>query len=130
METVPVRILILEDDAAIRDLLRVYLACFGFGVEAFDSPGPAIERLRGNPADFALAIVDGTVAGAEPNALAADLLAASPYLRLIIVSGYPLDIAGIEHAAPGRVVFILKPFSPEMLGNTVRRLLGEKEKDV
>ncbi len=130
METAPVQILILEDDAAIRDLLRVYLACFGFAVQSLDSPEPALRRLRENPAEFALAVVDGTIAGSDPSALAADLLAASPYLRLLVASGYPLDIAAVEAAAPGRVAFIPKPFSPEMLAAAVRRLLGEKEEGV
>jgi hypothetical protein len=32
--------------------------------------------------------------------------------------------------APGRVVFLQKPFSPEMLDGILRRMLGEQEEDV
>ena len=48
--------------------------------------------------------------------LAARMLAANPRLCVIAASGYPVDMSRLEAAAPGRVMFLHKPFSPEMLG--------------
>jgi FixJ family two-component response regulator len=58
------------------------------------------------------------------------MLAADPRLCVIAASGYPVDITMLQTAAPGRVMFLHKPFSPEMLGRAVRRMIGTQEKDV
>jgi FixJ family two-component response regulator len=62
--------------------------------------------------------------------LAARMLAADPRLCVIAASGYPVDITVLQAAAPGRVIFLHKPFSPEMLGNTLRRMIATQEADV
>jgi CheY-like chemotaxis protein len=48
-------------------------------------------------------------------------------VRLLVASGYPVDISGMEAAAPGRVAFLHKPFSPEMLAAVLRRMIGAQE---
>ena len=58
------------------------------------------------------------------------MLAAGPRLRVIAVSGYPVDMAPLQAAAPGRVMFLHKPFTPEMLGGAVRRMIATQEEDV
>ena len=59
--------------------------------------------------------------------LALRMLRASPILRVVGVSGYPVDISALLAEAPGRVAFLPKPFSPEMLASLVERMLGEEE---
>jgi FixJ family two-component response regulator len=49
---------------------------------------------------------------------------------VIAASGYPVEMAVLEAAAPGRVMFLQKPFSPAMLGGAVRRMIATQEKDV
>ena len=55
------------------------------------------------------------------------MLNASPFLRVLTSSGYPVDISALEAAAPGRVAFLHKPFTPEMLAATIRRMLAAQE---
>jgi FixJ family two-component response regulator len=62
--------------------------------------------------------------------LAARMLAADPRLCVIAASGYPVDIAALEAASPGRVMFLHKPFPPEMLGHAVRRMIATQEEDI
>ena len=82
------------------------------------------------PPAFALAVLDATMSGIPLGDLAARMLAANPRLCVIAASGYPVDMASLEAAAPGRVMFLHKPFSPEMLGNAVRRMIATQEEDV
>jgi DNA-binding NtrC family response regulator len=82
------------------------------------------------PHAFALVVLDATMTGVPMLDLAARMLAADPRLCVIAASGYPVDMAVLEAAAPGRVMFLQKPFSPAMLGNAVRRLIGTQETDV
>ena len=70
------------------------------------------------------------MAGIPLEELASRILAADPRLCVITASGYPVDMTVLEAAAPGRVMFLQKPFSPAMLGNAVRRMIGTQETDV
>jgi len=72
--------------------------------------------------------VDATMAGLSMEELGTKMLSVNPTLCLIATSGYPVDMSLPEAEAPGRVVFLHKPFSPEMPADTVRRMLGAEEK--
>jgi len=78
----------------------------------------------------ALAVLDATMSVIGMQDLAARILAADPRVCVIACSGYPVDIAALQAAAPGRVMFLHKPFTPEMLGSTVRRMIATQEEDV
>ena len=82
------------------------------------------------PARFAVAVLDATMDGMPMEDLAARMLAANPRLCVIAASGYPVDMSRLEAAAPGRVMFLHKPFTPEMLAHAVRRMLATQEEDV
>jgi len=56
--------------------------------------------------------------------LAMQLLRINPAVAVVAASGYPVDMAALEAAAPGRVAFLLKPFAPDLLAETVRRMIG------
>ena len=62
--------------------------------------------------------------------LALRILAGNPSVSVIAASGYPVDMTALEAAAPGRVMFLHKPFTAEMLVDAVRRMIGSEEKDV
>jgi DNA-binding NtrC family response regulator len=79
---------------------------------------------------FAVVVLDASMAGSTLSELGGEILAANGEVRLIAASGYPIDVTGLEAAAPGRVTFLHKPFSPEMLAATVRRMLGAQEESV
>jgi DNA-binding NtrC family response regulator len=126
----PARILIADDEAAVREILSEYLARLGFAVEACASPEEALARLKAEPAGFALAVLDGTMAGVESSAIAAEILRANPTLRVIVTSGYPVDLEAVMAAAPGRAAFLPKPFSSSMLTSLTRRLLGAEKEEL
>jgi DNA-binding NtrC family response regulator len=48
---------------------------------------------------------------------------------VVVNSGYPVDMSVLQQAAPGRVEFLHKPFSPDMLVAALRRVLGPQEED-
>jgi len=78
-------------------------------------------------ADFSVAVLDATMDGLSMQDLALRMLGSKLSLRVIATSGYPVDITAMEAAAPGRVMFLPKPFSPEMLASAVRRMLAAEE---
>ncbi len=123
-------ILIVDDEPPLLKMLGSYLQRLGYTVAAAESTDKAWAEVEASPHAFALAVVDATMAGMPMAELAERMLAANPRLCVIAASGYPVDITVLLAAAPGRVMFLHKPFSPVMLGNAVRRMIATQEADV
>ena len=124
------RILIVDDEPTLLKMLAVYLRRLGYAVVVAGSTEKAWAEVEAAPRSFALVVLDATMSGIPMVELAARMLAADPRLCVIAASGYPVDMAVLEAEAPGRVMFLQKPFSPAMLGNAVRRMIGTQETDV
>jgi DNA-binding NtrC family response regulator len=124
------QILIVDDEPLLLKMLGTYLKRLGYGVVAVNSTEKAWATAQAAPNEFAVAVLDATLKGIAMENLASHMLAANPRLCVIAVSGYPVDISGLQALAPGRVMFLPKPFTSEMLGNAVRRMLGAQEADV
>jgi DNA-binding NtrC family response regulator len=124
------RILIVDDEPSLLKMLGVYLRRLGYAVAAAGSTEKAWAEVEAAPHAFSLAVLDATMSGIPMADLAARMLAADPRMCVIAASGYPVDITVLQAAAPGRVMFLHKPFSPEMLGDAVRRMIATQEADV
>jgi FixJ family two-component response regulator len=59
--------------------------------------------------------------------LALKMLKVNPSLCVVAASGYAVDTAAIEAAAPGRVAVLQKPFAPKMLAAALGRMLAAQE---
>lgn len=124
----PRHILIVDDEPAVLKLMSTYLRRFGYLVSTSDSTDAAWKEVEAAPATFDVAVLDASMPGMTMLDLAQQLLRVNPAFTVIAASGYLVDVATLEAAAPGRVAFLLKPFSPEMLAETVRGLIGAQEK--
>jgi two-component system, cell cycle sensor histidine kinase and response regulator CckA len=124
------RILIVDDEPTLLKMMSVYLRRLGHTVVTAGNTEKAWAEVEAAAPTFAVAVLDATMNGIPLGDLAARMLAANPRLCVIAASGYPVDMVALEAAAPGRVMFLHKPFSPEMLGNAVRRMLATQEEDV
>ena len=124
------QILIVDDEPLLLKMLTAYLSRLGLPVVAVSSTEKAWAAAEASPGAFAVAVLDATLKGIAMEDLATRMLSANPRLCVIAVSGYPVDIAGLQAAAPDRVMFLHKPFTAEMLGNAVRRMIGSQETGV
>lgn len=111
-------------------MMSVYLARQGYSVEAVATTDEAWQRVQADPSGFALAVLDGSMPGLPSAELALRIVRASPEARVIAMSGYPADLSEVQAAAPGRAVFLPKPFTPEMLTEVVERMLAAQEESV
>ncbi|HUA57209.1 MAG TPA: response regulator [Verrucomicrobiae bacterium] len=123
-------ILIVDDQPLLLRMMSVYLSRLGYSVTTETTTERAWEHVEKDPDGTDVAVLDGTMAGIGLEDLALRMLRANPHLRILGASGYPVDMTAVEAAAPGRVAFLQKPFTPEMLAKAVRSLLGAEEKDV
>ena len=103
--------------------MSVYLGRLGYQVTAVGTTAKAWAEVQASPAGFAVAVLDASMPGLGMEELALKILEVNSTVRVIAASGYPVEMGAIEAAAPGRVMFLHKPFAPEMLVEAVRRML-------
>jgi DNA-binding NtrC family response regulator len=123
-------ILIVDDQPSLLRMMSVYLTRLGYAVATETTTEKAWEHVEKDPGGTDVAVLDGTMPGIALDDLAVRMLRANPQLRVLGASGYPVDMAAVEAAAPGRVAFLQKPFTPEMLAKAVRSLLGAEKEDL
>lgn len=121
------KILIVDDEPALLKMMSVYLSRLGYSVATANTTEKAWAEVEAAPGDFAVAVLDATMSGMTMEDLANRILGANPGLRVLAASGYPVDTSALEAGAPGRVSFLHKPFTPEMLAAAVRRMLAAQE---
>ena len=111
------RLLIIDDEPGLLDLLRRYLGRLGYEVEAYAAPREALERFQAEPEGFSLAITDLSLPEMTGEELIGKLLELRPQLPAIITSGYPYQpqTAGIG--------FLQKPFLPQALAEEIEKAL-------
>jgi len=124
------RILVVDDEPPLLKMLNVYLGRLGYDITTAGSTEAGWAEIAAAPESFALVVLDATMSGVGVADLAMQMMAANQRLCVIVASGYPVDMTELQAAAPGRVMFRHKPFSPEMLAGAVRRMLATQEEDV
>jgi len=123
-------ILLVEDDVAVRLLTRRILETHGYHVWEAASGREALEVWKNLSAKIDLLLTDLIMPdGVTGRELAEQLSARTPTLKIICVSGYNLDVVGRDTSFLRRTRhnFLQKPCSSDVLLNTVRRYLDEKQ---
>jgi CheY-like chemotaxis protein len=121
------QILLVDDEPSVLKMMGLYLGRLGYSVTLANSTEEAWARVEAEPSGYAIAVLDGSMPGLSMGDLALRMLAANPLLCVVAASGYAMDTAALEAAAPGRVAVLQKPFPPEMLAAVVRRMLAAQE---
>jgi DNA-binding NtrC family response regulator len=117
-------ILLVEDDAAVRKVLRHMLANLGYHIlEAGNAP-EALDLAALYPDDIHVLITDVVMPQTNCDRFVQDLQGRRPGLKVIFMSGYSEDMLSRYGIAHGRPNFIQKPFSSERLAEKLRELLG------
>jgi DNA-binding NtrC family response regulator len=124
------QILVVDDEPPLLKMLSTYLGRLGYKVTPAGSTDKAWAEISAAPERFSMAVLDATMSGIGVEDLASRMMSANHRLCVIVASGYPVDMTMLQSEAPGRVIFLHKPFTPEMLARAVRRMLATQEEAV
>ncbi|RZF93032.1 sigma-54-dependent Fis family transcriptional regulator [Pseudoalteromonas sp. CO302Y] len=120
-------ILVVEDDAGLREALIDTLEMSGIDCIAADSAEQAMVLLKQNT--YALVVSDvqmGTMSGLD---LLRSIKLNYPELPVLMMTAYATIDDAVEAMRLGAIDYMAKPFAPEVLLNMVSRYLPEKEKE-
>jgi len=117
------RVLVVDDEASIRDLLAKTLALAEYDVDVASDGRTALERMRMYPYDLLIADLkmpgmDGLTVIREAKRYKADL-------PVIIITGFSTESSAIEAVNLGVAGYLTKPFRVPQVLSAAAKALGE-----
>ena len=119
-------VLLVEDEAPLRSLVRDTLQSSGYKVLEAEDAEHALAILEGYPNPIDMVLTDVVMPQLSGKELAQRSSLLHPETRVLYISGYMED-AGARHGVPDRSTFFLqKPFTAKTLVKKVREVLDTK----
>jgi PAS domain S-box-containing protein len=115
-------ILLVEDEEAVRNATRTYLALRGYTVLEAGCGEEALRVSDSHPEAIDLLLTDVVMPGMSGSELGREISARRPGIHAIYVSGYTAATIG-EHGVLPASAFLQKPFSLAVLARRVRETL-------
>jgi excisionase family DNA binding protein len=115
------RVLVVDDEASIRDLLAKTLALAEYEVDTAADASTALSRVRG--AEYDLLIADLRMPGMDGLTLIRQVKKVRAELPVIIITGFSSEASAIEAVNLGVAGYLRKPFRvPEVLAAAAKAL--------
>jgi response regulator RpfG family c-di-GMP phosphodiesterase len=120
-------VLLVEDDDAMRKLIAAYLTKSGFVVTSVDRAEevPVVRERLGRP--FDVVVSDVHLPGMSGIELATMLLASTPGLPVVLITGDPDEALAREALSRGPVSYLLKPFQLFELEALIRTGMANRQ---
>jgi len=118
------RVVVIDDDYAMRLSCRKILEKLGFEVETFDGGAPGLEAVaRLNPS---LVVVDLKMPGMSGMEVIPRVREINADIVIVVITGYATIDTAVDAMKSGAYDFLPKPFSPEELRLIVNRGLERR----
>lgn len=120
-------VLVIDDDAGVRDMLRSILEDAGYSVESVGNGKKAVKTAEKLPFDAAL--IDINLPDVKGTELLRKLKRLQPRMVKIIITGNPSVENAVKALNEKSDGFITKPFDPQELLGMIRKLVDEKKNE-
>jgi CheY-like chemotaxis protein len=117
------RILLVEDEAAVRELTRRMLVDSGYAVIVSSDAGDALRLRKSELEGVDLLLTDVVMPGLSGPELAEHLVKRQPGLKVLYLSGYTDHPLIGQQVLSDRESFLQKPFTQAQLLKTVQRVM-------
>mgnify|MGYP006287734001 FL=1 len=119
-------VLVVEDDAAILEMVEDILSQLGYTVIATNETDKALEIAGSTKAEIDLLVTDVVMPVMNGRELAKKIEAIRPGIKCLYMSGYPDNAIGRHGVLDDGVCFLPKPFSLADLARKVREALDRQ----
>jgi DNA-binding response OmpR family regulator len=123
MEAKKRKILLVEDEAVLREALRDWLIEDGYDVECVDSGEKALERIKKE--QFGVVVLDLRLPGIDGLQVFEQAKELKTETKGIIITAYPSKETVEKAKRLGLLDYLVKPFKLEELEGIIRGVLGE-----
>jgi CheY-like chemotaxis protein len=121
-------ILVVDDDRAVRELVRRFLAQAGYSVLVAEG-GKAAISIASDPDVFIdIVVTDILMPQMNGKELANRVSSMKPYIKVIFISAYTADLLSSHHLCPEGSDFIRKPFTQAQLIEKVSHVWASSPK--
>jgi signal transduction histidine kinase len=118
----PLRLLVVEDEPLVREVLAVYLAEDKHEVTLTTNGREALERYR--PGEFDLVLTDRAMPEMNGDELAAEIRKLNPEQKLLLLTGYGDLMNGAGEKPEGVDLIVGKPFTLDALREAIAKVAG------
>jgi two-component system response regulator HydG len=118
-EEIRLRVLVVDDDAAIREALARTLEKFGYGVVLAEDGQVGLDRLR--EGGIHIALIDLQMPRLSGQELLKVAKTIAPDVEVVVITGHGTVEDAVEAMREGAYDFITKPFKRVQLERTIRR---------
>ncbi|MFC1934585.1 response regulator [Chloroflexota bacterium] len=121
-------ILIVEDEAVMRESVRDWLTDVGYQVETAEDGEQALRTIAEQ--EFGLLILDLRLPGKDGLEVLREARAKHPQLKGVIITAYPSVETAVEAIKRGAVDYLSKPFDLNQLEEIIRESLGPVQVEI
>ncbi|MEQ1502994.1 MAG: sigma-54 dependent transcriptional regulator [Myxococcota bacterium] len=119
-----IRVLVVDDDRAVRKVLQVNLGKHGMMVTLAENPHEALQALH--EADFDLVLTDVKMPNATGIELLAEVRRAWPDIPVVVMTGYGSVEDAVTAMKTGAADYVIKPISKDELLVVIERALEQR----
>jgi sulfite reductase subunit B len=114
-------VLIVDDEAIVRESIRDWLKDAGYQVATAESGEEALEMIEKQ--DFSVMLVDLRLPGKTGITVLKEVKAQRPWIKSIIITAYPSGETTSEATKLGAIDYLVKPVIPDELEKLIRETL-------
>lgn len=119
------KILIVDDDPNILEILKVHVSSFGFTHDTAEDGLIAVEKMKQQ--EYSIVITDMMMPNMDGMQLLKYIRENHPQTNVIVVTGYDRTFTYTDVIRAGASDFIAKPFTPDELEAKLNRIAREQE---
>ncbi len=126
----PARLLIVDDDPDIVQVLKLGLQKNGFLVKAFTNSEEALQSFKSNAEDYCLMLSDIRMPGLSGIQLARKVKEANPVVKVVLMTAFEIRDSEFSKVFPSMHVdgFVQKPIRIGDLTNKILSIIGETKR--
>ncbi|MBU1418439.1 MAG: PocR ligand-binding domain-containing protein [Proteobacteria bacterium] len=117
------RVLLIDDENVLIDLHKRALEELGYQVTCFSDSLEALNDFQQKPEDYDIIVTDMTMPNLTGLDLIREILKIRPEAQSILCTGYSRSVNRVEAKSFGVCEFLVKPFPPRVLAETIRKVL-------
>jgi CheY-like chemotaxis protein len=123
-------ILLVEDEASLRDLIRTLLTQSGYTVLDTSGGPQALQIAREHQENIHLLLTDVVLPGINGTVLAGEIVKQRPDVKVLFMSGYTANHVATQGVLEAGTYLLQKPFEADALRYKVREALNATPKFV